>query len=299
MKQDDYLRQALSQLAEEETEQFARSMSREDRRNAETLFKQHKRRVFSLIARMSKHHGKGIGGVVLRIAAMLIVVVGGVYLATHQTPPDITPLSPGHTVSVAPYYSSTPGPTEQPTPEPTHTSVPTDTPVPTQEPTIIPTETPLPTSEPTPTPTNTPAPTKAPTVALTLTPAPTAEPTAQPEEDLQPLSVPMGWGGAYFPDMIPSGYLLTGTSSENGMHTAVYSNGLSTITFTESETLVSIPLSGTSDITYVQWDDVVALMSLVDGQHQVTWDQGGHSFALLADGGTAEAMCATVKKISK
>ena len=76
MKQDDLLRQALSELAQEETEQFAAGMSREDRRAAETLFRRHKRQALSLIAR---HTGKkrGYGTAGLRVAAMLILGAGG------------------------------------------------------------------------------------------------------------------------------------------------------------------------------------------------------------------------------
>ena len=265
-KEND-LREALSQLAQEETEQFAQSLTREERRNAEALFRQHKRRALSLIARHSrKAHGSAARW--LRAAAALVLVLGGALLIFRQTPPEITPLAPGRTASVAPYHSDTPAPTETPISTEIPTPVPTDTPIPTPEPT------PVPTLEPTATP-------------PTLTPAPV----------WQDAAAPSAWQGSAFPSRLPGGYFADGLESENGVHTAVFSNGDDRIVFTESEALSSLPIADGADVTYVQWDGVVALRAQAGSQVQLTWDENGHSFSLLATGGQAEEIARSVKKV--
>ena len=295
MKQDDLLRQALSELAQEETEQFAAGMSREDRRAAETLFRRHKRQALSLIAR---HTGKkrGYGTAVLRIAAMLILVAGGVYLATRQAPPDITPLAPGQSASVAPFRTDFPSPTESPVPTDTASPIPTLTAKPDLIETQSPTSAPIPTDVPTPNPTDTPEPTATPAPTPAITPEPTASPAPQPPK-VKSAAVPDSWGGAYFPGALPEGYTLAQCGTVDGGWQAVYQNGDDTVTFTEHASMTSIPVDEGLTVTYVQWDGVVALMADADGVQTLAWDLDGRSFRLTATDGSAAEIAKSVRKI--
>lgn len=277
-RMDDNLREALSQLAEEETEQFARSMTREERRNAEALFKRHRSRALSLIARRFRR-GKRRGAMALRAAAVLILIAGGAILFFRQSPPEPTPLSPGLTASVSPYY----------------TDAPISTPVPTDSPTF----TPIPTENPTSSPTEAPAPTPDPTLSPTAEPTPESTPAQTAAPVWQDVSAPAGWGGSAFPSRLPGGYFPNGIESKDGVHTAIYSNGDDQIVFMESESLSSLPFAEGADVTYVQWDDVVAMRAERNGQVQLTWDALGRSFSLLSTGGQAEEIAASVTAVSK
>ena len=111
------------------------------------------------------------------------------------------------------------------------------------------------------------------------------------------MAAPSAWQGSAFPSCLPGGYFADGLESENGGHTAVFSNGDDRIVFTESEALSSLPIADGADVTYVQWDGVVALRAQAGGQVQLTWDEDGHSFSLLTTGGQAEEIARSVKKI--
>ncbi len=97
---------------------------------------------------------------------------------------------------------------------------------------------------------------------------------------------------------MPAGYSPGEKEYKDGVSTASFTNGSDMIVFTESNSLSSLPVADGSGITYVQWDGVVALRAEKNGSVELTWDQDGHSFSLLATTGeAAERVARTVKKI--
>lgn len=277
MKRDDLLREALSQAAQEEAEQLIRSLSPEDRREAEQLYRKDRRRALSLIAR---HTGKGRGRLALRLAAMALILAGGWYALHRQAPPDRPPVTPGASVSVAPYYTDA----FSPTVEPELTDAPTQSP--TTDPIIPKTKTLSPTFSPPSTPTTTPVPT------------PTAAPTRAPEA-LIPPAVPDAWGGEYFLGVLPDGYQIAQCTEADGAFTVVYTDGGRRLTFTEHAALTALPVQDRATVTYVQWNNTVALQSLVGDTVTLTWDQDGKSFSLSSDDGRTAEIARQVKKIQK
>jgi len=291
MRNDENLRRAMQEIAQEETEQFARSLSREERRQAEEIYRHHRRRVLSLIRR-SGGKKPSYTGMFLKAVAALAIVIGGIVLFQRQTFQEPTPLSPVTTGTVSPFYSFTPSPTETPVPTQVPTLFPTQTPYITDIPTFSPTLTPLPSDSPTPRPTETPSPTETPA------PAETSAPTETPLPAMVDAAPPSSWQGSYFPGQVPAGYAPGEKKEKDGVSSVSFTNGSSVIVFTESSSLSSLPVTDGSGVTYVQWDGVVALRAEKDGMVELTWDQDGHSFSLRStDGGEAERVARTVKKI--
>ena len=110
------------------------------------------------------------------VAALSLVLVGGLVAACTSAEP--TPTPPPPTPTVTPTFTPTPSPTPIITPSPT--PVPTLTPTPSPTPTFTPTPVPTPTPAPSPTPTFTPTPSPTPTPTPTFTPTPTNTPTPTP-----------------------------------------------------------------------------------------------------------------------
>ncbi len=220
-REEELLRQAFEELAQEEADELERTLSRSEIRQAEDMYRHHRRTVFNLI-RKNTRQTKSSARVYLRIAAAVTVILAAVILSLNRTPPDSVILTQHPTVSVAPYYS--PAPTDSPMPTETVISVPTAAPV-TPAPTIIPaddadgeaiptkvpnqaeidtlspTYTPYtvilqsesPTFDPLPSITETPSPTNTPTAEPTDAPTskPTAEPTPAPTADPSPAPTPV------------------------------------------------------------------------------------------------------------
>lgn len=109
----------------------------------------------------------------------------------------------------------------------------------------------------------------------------------------------MGWAGEYFPTLLPAGYTLIGNESREDALVITYGNGTDTITFTESPTLAAFPAAEGADITYVQWNDVVAMRTSTGSLTQITWDQDEHSFSLMTGSDWAEKIAESVEKIQK
>ena len=281
MADENRLRQALGEIAQEEAEQFEQSMTRDERRRAEDAYRHHKRRALALIGRQTGRHAS-YTGMFLKAVAVLAIVIGGVILYQQRSPREVTPLTPGSQGTVAPFYTFTPSPTQTPEPTPIPTIAPTETPIITEKPTESPTDTPIPTDAPTPTP----------------TPVPTPEPTETPEAGMVDAAPPASWQGSFFPGQVPAGYAPDRVESKDGVSVASFVSGTDRIVFTERNSFVTLSIPDGADVSYVQWEGVVALRAETDGEVILIWDQDGHSFSLAAaSGGAAEAVAATVKKI--
>ena len=179
-REEDWLREACGELAEEEIDQLAQGLTPDERRQAETLYRRHKKIALSLLRRKS---ARSAAAPYLRAAAILALLLGAVYFSLRQSQPEKVPFTQAPAITVAPYYTDVPSPVPVPlvpTAAPTPESAPTAPPIPI-------TATPAPTATPTP------------------TPAPTPEPTATPEpEAFVSHRPPVGWTGNYFPTVIPT-----------------------------------------------------------------------------------------------
>ncbi len=276
MAKDDNLRRALSEIAEEEADLFERSLTAEETQNAEALFRQHRKKALSLIARHTRKTGKSAA--FLRAAAVVLVILGGVLLAFRQPPRDVTPLSPPPGGTAAPFYTPAPSPTAAPSPTVILTVSPTVTHFLTSSPTQSPTRMPFVEPTGTPFPTETPIPTEAP-------------------EAMQAVQAPSAWQGGYFPGVLPIGYSLEGLETSNGAYSAAYGNGDDRIVFTEYAVLTSLPVPDGARVAYVQWSGGAALRWEKDGRVTFAWDQDGRSFSLMAtDGKQAEETARSVKR---
>lgn len=280
MSKDGRLRQALAEIAQEETDAFAESMTPEERRAAEQLFRKHRRKALSLIGRSSRLRAPRRAA--LQAAAMLLILLGGALVFFRQTPPEHPWLTSPSPVSVAPFHPATPEPADTPSP------------------TVSPDKTPAYTFSPTPMPIQTEIPSPSPTVTVSPSPMPlpTESPAPAPLPGMREVDTPAGWQGGFFPRLVPAGYVLDAMTEENGACTAVYSDGDDRLVFTENAAPAPLPVADGSGVTYVQWADVIALRAEKDGHVELTWDQGGRSFSLLATtGDLAEAVAQTVRQV--
>ena len=358
-REEELLRQALEELAQEETDELEGSLSRSEIRQAEELYRHHRKSALGLIRKNTRKAANPVY-TYLRIAAAVAVVVGLVIFSLNRSQPDnIIQVQPP-TSSVAPYYSPVPSDSPEPaesaapvTPEPTvipaedsqgktiptetekfdlketisptiipniteyqtilptnilqaketETAVPTSTPTlrPTDAPTIVPTEapteepTPIPTAEPTETPTPTPTtePTSTPNPVIPPDPpVPTAEPV--PES----ASVPEGWSGSCFPFSLPAeGRAILETG--DGWQRVTWRSGEREWIFTEYDRDDLLDVPENAEISYVQWDGIVALRMEDLSGVTLAWVQDGHSFSLCSSSGDAIEMARSVKKIGK
>ena len=308
---EDWLREACARAAQEETDQWERSLTRAELREAEEVYRRHRRKALSLIHRETR--GKSPSRMWLRIAAALAVLAGAVYLSLRQPPPDTVPQTHLSGVTAAPYYSPVPTPSPNPTAiwensattvpeffEPS-TVFPTQTPFSEPTPTIIPTVTPTiqPPVEPTPGPTATPtaeptpAPTATPTAAPTL--APTIEPTATPvpESGSENLTPPESWTGSFFPMGLLYEDAAPAVTQGDGWQQA--SSGEWVFTEYTDGRVLDVPADAA--ISYVQWEDTVALRAETDENIILIWVQDGHSLRLSAASEDAMEMAKTVQKV--
>ena len=326
-REEELLRQALEELAQEEADELENSLSRSEIRQAEDLYRRHRRTALNLIRRNTRKASSQVY-TYLRIAAAVAVVVGLVIFSLNRSQPDnIIQVQPP-TSSVAPYYS--PLPTDSPapietavpvTPEPTvipaedskdetisteilflekeGAASPTYTPFLTESSTTMPTKIPQPTEMLTAAPSSTPTlqPTDAPTstpepVVPTEVPVPTAEPIPEAA------SVPEGWDGTHFPfSLHADGTYSLETGS--GWQRITWRSGAQEWIFTEYDGDELINLSENAEISYVQWDNIVALRMEDLSGVTLAWVQDGHSFSLCSSSGDEMEMARSVKKIGK
>lgn len=259
---EEFLREACAQIAQDETEELARSLSPAQLRQAEKLYRQHRRSILRQIERNSKKANSAIVPW-LRAAACLTLAVGVAYLALHQSPPDNTPLSPGITASVAPYVSKDGFSTfedeliETPTVSPTQISN-------TEEmQTIFPTTTPH-------------------------------QPFAA-EAPLMPVDV---WPGLFFPEnMCVSSLDQLSIAEDQAAFSFMTEQGAGVFTEYFSSLLLS-PVPGAAQ-DYVQIGDWIALRETSGDQIILTWAADGHTLRLSAPAAEAESIAETVKKLVK
>lgn len=293
-RSDELLREACAQIAEDETDALARHASPALNREAEELYRRHRRHVFRLIEKNSKKHTRP--AVWLRAAACFVLMAGVVFLALHQRQPDHNiPLSPGPSASIAPFTAV---PTATPAPAATAEPTPTVTP----EPTELPYETAI--SEVTPVSLNSsvqyfnnePAeingePEEITEAIILPTPAPTPQPVpTQAENGLE------CWPGLFFPAGMAIQPEQITLADDYAVYTYAGEHG--PILFTEyaAAALLSPVPNGAQQ--YVALNGVVALMETANGQTTLTWSMDGHTLVLTAPAEDAERIALTVGKIA-
>ena len=293
-REEEMLREACAQLAQEETRQWEQSLTRTELRQAEEAYRHHRRRALSLIRRNTRKQAPI--GKWLQIAAILVILTGAVYWTLEQSPREtVVPQVQLSGTTVAPYYSSVPSPSpsaeavwvDSPTAvpiSPTSTPFfPTDTPILAETQTISPTATPTPAPTPEPTPTLTPVPTAAPT------PAPIAEPSPEPVPAL-----PEDWTGDHFPMGLLDAASVPAVTRGDGWQQAAWDE----CTFTEyaDDRVLDVPED--AEVSYVQWEGTVALRIETEAGVTLAWVQDGHSMRLHSSFENIEKIAKTVEKIS-
>ena len=287
-REEDWLREACAQLAQEETAQLEQNLTRAELLKAEEAYRRHRRKALALIRRNTRKQSPA--RIILRAAAVLLVLAGAVYLSLRQPPPDTVRQTHLSAVTAAPYYSPTPSP--NPTtnleipPTPSTNSAEISTVIPTEQPPSWPSPTVIPTLAPTAEPTPTPEPTATPSPEPTPTPLPTPAPSAVP-------SPPEGWTGTLF----PMGLLdadKPDISWGDGWQQAAWDGWV----FTEYTDGRVLDVPEDSEISYVQWADTVALRAETAGGVTLIWVQDGHSLRLFTTSGDAVEMAKSVNKFS-
>jgi hypothetical protein len=292
-REEEMLREACAQLAQEETEQWEQGLTRTELNRAEEAYRRHRRRALSLIRRNTQKQAPV--GKWLQIAAILVILTGTVYWTLEQSPREtVVPQVQLSGVTVVPYYSPVPSPS--PSAEAVWVDFPTAVPIsPTNTPfsptntqisekisTISPTSTPTPAPTPEPTPTLTPGPTTVPT------PVPTAEPSPAPVPAL-----PEDWTGDHFPMGLLDAAGKPAVTRGDGWQQAAWDAW----TFTEyaDDRVLDVPED--AEVSYVQWENTVALRMETEAGVTLAWVQDGHSLRLFTASGDAVEMAKSVKKI--
>lgn len=297
-RSEELLREACARIAEDEADALARRITPSLEREAEDLYRRHRRQVFRLIEKSSRKRTRP--AIWLRGAACFALLIGVAILALHQRPVDHTPLSPGTSASVAPYTSA---------PAATATSLPEITPMPTATPeptpwimeapeTIVETTLPQtgdingepePVIEVTPLPTPTPQPVVTPTAIPAITPTLLPMPTSGQGEakDL--------WPGQFFPEGILIRTEAVGQAADHMTYT--YETGSGPVTFTEYSVAAMLsPVPGAS-AAYVQLGGTIALLETVGDQATLTWVADGRTLSVTAPAAEAEQIALSVKKL--
>ena len=326
-REEELLRQALEELAQEETDELEGNLSRSEIRQAEELYRHHRRAALSLIRKNTRKVSSPVY-TYLRIAAAVAVVVGLVVFSLNRSQPDnIIQVQPPAS-SVAPYYS--PAPVDSPasietaapvTPEPTvipseeskDEIIPTETQIFDGKEMISPTFTPNLTEIPTALPTIVPQATETPTEVPTPTPTlrPTAEPTAAPDPVVPTeipvptaapgpvyASVPESWGGSFFPFSLPADGTYALENGDGWQRVTWHSGGQEWI-FTEYDRDDLLDVPEEAEISYVQWDDIVALRLKDASGVTLSWVQEGHSLSLRSTSGDEMELAQSVRKIGR
>ena len=270
-REEETLRKACEALAREEAEQMETSLTPEEIRQAEKTYRHHKRQALGLIRRKTAAR-PALSRALLPVAAALLLLAAGVWMALNKPSKDPVPLHQAPTASVIPYYS--------PVPTPSPTLVP---PTSTPSPTIAPTFTPKPTA------TSSPAPTKMPNSTQTPTPAPTEAPIS---------AVPPDWTGSWFPMGLP-GLETVSVAREENRQSAVFTLQGETWTFSEYDGTDLVPVPEDAAVSYIQWEDGAALRMEDDTGVTLAWTRDGRSFSLRGPKGNETAVAKSVKKIEE
>lgn len=293
-REEDWLREACARLAQEETDQWEQGLTRAELNQAEEAYRRHRRRALSLIRRNTRKQAPV--GKWLQIAAILAILTGAVYWTLEQSPRETAvPQVQLSGVTVAPYYSPVPSPS--PSAEAVWVNFPTAMPISSTNTPIYPTNAPI--SEETPTISPTAAPTLAPTLepTPTLTPVPTATPTPAPTAEPSPAPVsalPEDWTGAHFPMGLLDAANAPAVTRGDGWQQAAWDEW----TFTEyaDDRVLDVPED--AEVSYVQWENTVALRTETEAGVTLAWVQDGHSMRLQSSSESIEQIANTVEKIS-
>ena len=293
-RSEELLREACAQIAEDETEALARHVSPALKREAEEMYRRHRRHVFRLIEKNSKKHTRP--AVWLRAAACFVLVAGVAFLALQQRQPDYnTPLAPGPSASTAPFTAV---PTATPAPAATAEPAPTVTP----EPTELPYETAV--SEVTPVSLNSsvqyfnnePAEINGEPEGVTeATVPPTPAPTLLPQSALAENGLDC-WPGLFFPAGMTVQPDQITRLDDHAIYTCADEHG--PVVFTEYTAAVLLSPVPNGAQQYVALNGVVALMETANGQTTLTWTMDGHTLVLTAPAEDAERIALTVGKIT-
>lgn len=288
-REEDLLRKACEEIAEEETEALRREMDLSSVRQIDALYRRHQKSVSALLdAQFKKRLGMKR---FLEIAACLALLMGA-GAAAFRNRPAPTPLSPGVTASILPYHPVSPTPEPTITPEPTYS--------PTPQPTITPAPTPSPTEAAEPAA----AAAGSPTLSYISTDIPEVFPTQEPITPSESDLIPTAWRGTYFPDYLSWGLEITGigANDEQAMVILGSTSRPDVITFTEYFSARSLPAAGDT-ASYVPLNGVLALRETsAEGVVTLTWDQDGRTFRLTAEEDYAdgiEKMAAALQKVSE
>ncbi len=277
-REEDVLREACAQLAQEETDQWERSLSRADLRQAEEAYRRHRRRALSLIRHSARGGRRDYPW--LRAAAIAVILAGAVYFTLSKPPDETVPQGQPAAFTVVPYYSPVPSPSAEA--ETIWESFTTSPEITADNSTFIPTytpykaETPLVSSTPSPTP----------------TPAPTAAPSPGPAA-AEP-AIPGEWTGSYFPMGLLAVDADPAVTRGEGWQQISWAGW----TFTEYADSRVLNAPADAVLSYVQWEDTVALRMETARGVTLAWVRDGRSLCLHAGEGDALDMAETVKKIS-
>ncbi|MBO4924888.1 MAG: hypothetical protein J5472_00260 [Clostridia bacterium] len=262
-KENELLREACAEIAREETERLDRSLTMEEIRRAEDMYREHRDAALRQIRGKRGTAGRRY----LYAAAVLLLLAGGVWLTWGRAMPDNTPAAQPPAASVAPYLTpAAASPTE--TPSPTETRIPavTGTPAPTERTTSAPAE----------------------TITPTDTPVPAAD-SRKPE----------GWEGLYFPQALPEGYNLKYLRQEDGRHTAAWARDGRELLFTEYESVQPVTVEAGAECRYVPLPDgSVALLTETDAGMMLIWDRDGRTLCVACEEADAEEIAVSVKKVA-
>ena len=267
-REEDWLKEACAQLAQEEADQMESSLTRSEIRQAEEAYRRHRGRALSLIARRTGHGGGWTR--YWTAAAALLVISLALYFSIRPESPDPVKLAQIPTVSVAPYFS--PAPTETPS---------------STNPPVYPTKEPI-------NPTDVQIIAEKHTVKPTDTPKPTIEPTAAPTE---PPAV-SGWQGEYFPATLPDDAVFLACEGDENGCTARWQWGEGELVFTENREPVLLQPGREAEVSYVQWGDIVALRLREDGKTTLSWVQDGRGFTLQGDFDEIDDIAKSVQKLN-
>lgn len=274
-KSEKLLEQALYEIAMEETSRLSQALSFRDMQKAKDLQHAHSKTALSLIRKNTRSASPSV---YLRTAAVIAVIVGGIWLLRPASqppqpaaPPTVLPLQPFVTASVPP-TAAPPSPTYSP-------FTPTEQPIITEFISPSPTLTPLPTDTPAPTPTSSP------------TFAPTPEATAAPER-ISP------WSGRYFPAFEKDSWLIQETDGDE-MLCAVMDDNYVYTEYTHHTTL-SADASEEKEYRYVMVGHTPALLTEDRaGQYTLTWDVEDRTLSIFAPDGDAETLLQIAESIKQ
>jgi hypothetical protein len=292
-REEEMLREACAQLAQEETEQWEQGLTRTELNRAEEAYRRHRRRALSLIRRNTQKQAPV--GKWLQFAAILVILTGTVYWTLEQSPREtVVPQVQLSGVTVVPYYSPVPSPS--PSAEAVWVDFPTAVPIsPTNTP-FSPTNTQISEKISTISPTSTPTPAPTPEPTPTLTPGPTTVPTPVPPPQPPPPPVPARrsvWPGDHSPMGLLAAAAKPAVTRGDGWQQAAWDAW----TFTEyaDDRVLDVPED--AEVSYVQWENTVALRMETEAGVTLAWVQDGHSLRLFTASGDAVEMAKSVKKI--